>query len=171
MLRYLILSSGLFAKEANEMQLIMNVIGCIRNIRGEHNVQPGKTISVKLRVHGQEALKTIEHGKKYIASLAKVGELSIIQSGEAVKDCATAVAGPVDIFVPFAGMINLDDEKARLVKEIARVEKYITAQTQKLENKNFAERAPKDIIAKERVRLEESKVEFNKLKKALDELA
>ena len=50
-------------------------------------------------------------------------------------------------------------------------EKYITAQTQKLENKNFAERAPKDIIAKERVRLEESKVEFNKLKKALDELA
>ena len=157
-------------KEALEMQAIMEVIGAVRNIRGEHNVGPGKPISVILRVHNKQALKTIEDGKKYIIDLARIGELKIIEGHETPKGCATAVAGGVDIFVPLAGMIDVDAEKTRLTKEIEKLEKYTASVEGKLANKNFVERAPKEVVAAERERLAQAKAEAEKLRCGLKEL-
>ncbi len=158
------------AKEANEMQAIMDVISAIRNIRGEHNVAPGKQIEVTLRAHGPDAIKTLEHGRKYISDLARVSELNIVTGGHAPKGCATAVATGIDIFIPLAGMIDLGAEKTRLTKEIARIETYIKSTEGKLSNKNFVERAPRDVVEKERERLITAKAECEKLRHAVEEL-
>ncbi|PIR18353.1 MAG: valine--tRNA ligase [Deltaproteobacteria bacterium CG11_big_fil_rev_8_21_14_0_20_49_13] len=159
-----------FEKEAKELQIVMDVIGAIRNIRGEHNVNPGKQIEISLRVHDKAVQKNIEKDKKYIMDLARIASINFLTAHETPKQCATAVAGKVDIFIPLAGMIDLGAEKTRLAKEIARIENYIKMTGGKLSNKNFVERAPKEVVAKERERLGQSKAELEKLRKALDEL-
>ena len=158
------------AAEADEMQKVMEIVTAIRNIRGEHNVSPSKTIKVILKTHNKKMEGILERDKNYIISLAKVSDLKITSGGETIQKAATAVAGGVDVFVPFEGLIDLDAEKIRLTKEIDRLDKYISATGQKLANKNFVERAPKEVVEKERSRLVETGDELEKLKKALKEL-
>ena len=131
---------------------------------------PSKTIKVILKTHNKKMEGILERDKNYIISLAKVSDLKITSGGETIQKAATAVAGGVDVFVPFEGLINLDAEKIRLTKEIDRLDKYISATGQKLANKNFVERAPKEVVEKERSRLVETGDELEKLKKALKEL-
>ena len=159
-----------YEKEAKETQQIMDIISAIRNIRGEHNVSPAKQIPVTLKLHSKESEKIIEHGRKYITDLCRLSNLTITLDQATPKSCATSVAGKVDIFIPLAGMIDLEDERARLNKEIQRVEKYMLSLEGKLSNKNFVERAPKEVVAKERAQLEDSKKECEKFKHALKEL-
>jgi valyl-tRNA synthetase len=160
-----------YEKEAREMRSIMEIIGAIRNIRGEHNVSPAKAIDVTLRAHTKEALKTIEHGKNYIKELAKLAKITLIIDAIKPEKCATAIAGNADIFIPLAGMINVEDEKNRLAKEIERLEKYIQSIETKLANKNFVERAPKEVVDKERERIVQAKTEHDKLRHAMNELS
>lgn len=158
-------------KEAAEMQSVMDVISAIRNIRGEHNVSPTKPIEVILRTHDKNTLKTLERDKKFIVDLSKVGALTINLGGESIKKSATSVAGNVDIFVPLAGLIDLEAEKTRLTKEISKIEKNILGTEQKLANKNFVDRAPKEVVEKERDKIKELKGEEEKLKRSLEELS
>lgn len=158
-----------FAKEAHQLQAIMDVISAIRNIRGEHNVQSGKRISAILITHDKPTLKLIEETKKYIIDLARLSELTL--GGAPPTKAATAIAGKVEIFIPFAGMIDIAAERERLAKEIARLEKYVQSVGQKLANKDFIERAPKEIVEMERTRLAEAEAEMGKLKRALVEIS
>ncbi len=158
------------AKEAHEMQAIMDVISAVRNIRGEHNVAPGKQIEVILRAHKKEVHKMLEKDRNYLITLCRISKLDVVEGHREFKKCATAVAGDVDIFIPLAGMIDLEAEKTRLTKEIERIGKYSASLEQKLSNKNFVERAPKDVVDAERAKLSEIKTELSKLKGALEEL-
>jgi valyl-tRNA synthetase len=158
------------AKEAHEMGAIMDVISAVRNIRGEHNVQPGKQIEVILRAHKKEVHKMLEKDQSYITALCRTSKLTIVDGKQEFKKCATAVAGDVDIFIPLAGMIDLGAEKTRLTKEIERIGKYAASLEGKLSNKNFVEKAPKDVVEAERAKLSEVNAELGKLKGALAEL-
>jgi len=159
-----------YAKESSEMQTVMDIISAIRNIRGEHNVNPGKQIEVILRVHKKEVRKLLERDQNYIIALGRLSKLTIAEGHEEYKKCATAVAGNVDIFIPLTGMIDSGAEKKRLTKEIEKVEKYAVSLENKLSNKNFALRAPKEVVEAERTKLTETKTELAKLKGALSEL-
>ncbi|MBI2092378.1 MAG: class I tRNA ligase family protein, partial [Deltaproteobacteria bacterium] len=160
-----------YEKESREMISIMEIISAIRNIRGEHNVPPAKAIDATLRAHSKEAFKTIEHGKNYIKELAKLAKTTLAIDAIKPEKCATAIAGNADIFIPLAGMINVEDEKTRLMKEIERLEKYIQSVETKLANKNFVERAPKEVVDKERARIVQAKTEHQKLAHAVNELS
>lgn len=159
-----------YEKEANEMQMIMEVIRSIRNIRGEHNIKPSKEIAVTLIVHDKDVESALERDKKFITSLTKIGELSIALNIKPPKDGATAVAGPVEIFVPFAGLINVEEERTRLAKEIARVEGNLARVEAKLSNENFVRNAPKEIVDKERGRIDEARAELEKLTRAMEQI-
>jgi valyl-tRNA synthetase len=65
------------------------------------------------------------------------------------------VAGDVQIFVPLRGIVNVEEEEKRLAKEIAKIEKDMDFLGKKLENPSFVERAPADVVAKEREKLAE----------------
>lgn len=159
-----------FEKEAKEMQLAMDVIATIRNIRGEHNISPAKKLNVILYIEDKTSRAMIEDAKSYIFDLAKAGNLSIMSGGSRPRKAVAAVAGPVEIFVPFEGIINIEAERARLSKEIAKVEKNIGEVNSKLSNERFVERAPREVVEKERARLDEAVAELEKLKAALKKL-
>ncbi|KAB0669390.1 valine--tRNA ligase [Oryzomonas sagensis] len=140
---------------AANMERVMAVIGGIRNIRGEMEVPPAREISVILSCGSDESLRLMKHNEGAIVSLARVADLAMGQGIEKPEDASIQVAGDVQIFVPLKGLVDVEEEEKRLLKEIAKIEKEIDLFSKKLENPSFVERAPADVVAKEREKLAE----------------
>jgi valyl-tRNA synthetase len=89
---------------------------------------------------------------------------------ERPKASASAVVDGTEIFIPLAGIIDLDAERKRLEKEIARLQGLIDSIGNKLANNSFIERAPKDVIEKEREKQKYITMNMEKLKDSLKQL-
>jgi valyl-tRNA synthetase len=144
-----------FPAAAANMERVMAVIGCIRNIRGEMEVPPSREIAVILSCASHESLSLMKHNEGAILSLARVADLAIGWGLEQPEDASIQVAGDVQIFVPLRGIVNVEEEEKRLAKEIAKIDKDMDFLGKKLENPSFVERAPADVVAKEREKLAE----------------
>ncbi|QEM67979.1 valine--tRNA ligase [Geobacter sp. FeAm09] len=140
---------------AADMERVMAVISGIRNIRGEMEVPPSREIGVILSCGSDESLRLMKHNEGAIISLARVADLALGQGIEKPEDASIQVAGDVQIFVPLKGLVDVEEEEKRLSKEIAKIEKEIDLFSKKLENPSFVERAPADVVAKEREKLAE----------------
>jgi len=150
-----------------QMDLIMSVIGTIRNIRGVMHIPPNKKLKVLLSITDDDLIPDIEEGRGYISDLATLAELTIAGAVEEPKGVATGVAGPVNIFVYLEGIIDVAVEEKRLEKELAKIEKDINILGKKLSNPDFMEKASPEIIEKEQTRFEESKETRVTLEEAL----
>jgi valyl-tRNA synthetase len=133
-----------------EMAQIMEVITRIRNIRGEMNVAPSLKLKVTLTAPSEELMNSLERGRIYIRNLANLERLEIVGEMAEPKGAATAVAGPVHVYVFLAGVIDVEGEKGRLGKEIAKVEKELAASAKKLANPEFLAKAAEEVVKKER---------------------
>ena len=140
-----------------EMDLLMEVITGIRNIRGEMNIPPSKSVSIVIDMVGKEESDILNRNLAYIQSLAKVDDASIVSGVPKPEASATAVFGRNQVHVLLKGLIDFEEERKRLRKEIGKIEKDIQASDKKLTNKSFLEKAPADIVAKVKEKVEESK--------------
>lgn len=152
-----------FVEGAAEMELVMEVIRGIRNIRGEVEVPPSKEISAILDCGSQESLHVLKRNEGYVMSLARLSDLAVGKGLDRPSDAAVQVAGDVQIVVPLKGLVNVEEEEKRLLKEIAKADKDIDFLGRKLENPDFVGRAPAQVVAREREKLEE----FSNKKKVL----
>jgi len=132
-----------------EMAQIMEVTTRIRNIRGEMNVAPSLKLKVTLTAPSEDLRATLEMGRVYITNLANLERLDITGLMTEPKGAATAVAGPVHVYVFLAGVIDIEGEKGRLGKEIAKVEKDLAVVLKKLANPEFLAKAAEAVVKKE----------------------
>ncbi len=144
-----------FSEAAANMERVMAVISGIRNIRGEMEVPPSKEIAVLLSCGSEDCLKLMKHNEGSIIGLARVSDLAIGIGIERPEDASIQVAGEVQIFVPLKGLVDVEAEEQRLLKEIGKIEKEIDQFSNKLKNPSFVDRAPVEIVAKEREKLAE----------------
>jgi valyl-tRNA synthetase len=154
-----------FRAGAAEMELVMEVIRGIRNIRGEMEVSPSREIAAILDCGTDESLHLLKKNEVYIMSLARLSSLAIGRGVERPEDASLQVAGDVEILVPLKGLVDVEEEEKRLTKEIGKIDKDIEFLAKKLENPSFVERAPADVVAKER----EKVAEFTNKKRLLEE--
>ena len=133
----------------------MAVISGIRNIRGEMEVPPSRSIGVILSCGSEESRALMKHNEGAIITLARLSDLAIGRDLEKPEDASIQVAGDVQIFVPLKGVVDVVAEEQRLLKEIAKIVKDIDVFTKKLGNPSFVDRAPADIVAKEKEKLVE----------------
>ncbi|HBG04769.1 MAG: valine--tRNA ligase [Geobacteraceae bacterium GWC2_58_44] len=154
-----------FAGAATEMELVMDVIKGIRNIRGEMEVAPSRQIAVILDCKSEQSLTLLKRNEAYVMSLARLSDLAIGQGVERPAEASLQVAGDVEIVVPLRGLVDVEEEEKRLNKEIAKIEKDIDFLSKKLENPSFVERAPADVVVKEREKI----AEFASKKQLLEE--
>lgn len=149
----------------NKITLIQDTIVAIRNIRGEMNVSPAKTIE-KLYIKNAtpEQTEQLASSKNYLTLLAKVEELIILDNNESTPECATAIVHNIEILVPMAGLIDVKAETERLNKEITKLDDEIMKISSKLNNANFVAKAPEAVVAKEKARLDEISSKITKLK-------
>jgi valyl-tRNA synthetase len=154
-----------FGPAATEMELVMDVIKGIRNIRGEMEVAPSKQIAALLDCKSAQSFTLLKRNEVYVMSLARLSDLAIGQGIERPAEASLQVAGDVEIIVPLRGLVNVEEEEKRLGKEIAKIEKDIEFLSKKLENPSFVERAPADVVVKEREKI----AEFANKKQLLEE--
>jgi valyl-tRNA synthetase len=154
---------------------IKEPVEAIRNIRGESNVDPKKRIPVAITSFSDKALSVAaKAAPQYVEYMAKVDEILAVPSGsepESAKKAATNVTASQTTYIPYAGLIDIAAEKARLEKEIAKAEGEIAATEKKLANKSFTDRAPKEIVEREEKKKAEAAERLEKLQKALVALA
>ncbi len=159
-----------YAAEAAEMELVMNVIRGIRNIRGEMEVPPSKEINAILDCQSAASMSLLRKNEMYVKSLARLGAVVIEQHPERPEDAALQVTGDVEIVVPLRGLVNVEEEEKRLLKEIGKIQKDMDFLAKKLENPSFVERAPADVVTKEREKLAEFSQKKEVLLASLDKI-
>lgn len=152
------------------MELIMETIKGIRNIRGEMDVAPSKQIQAVLDCKSEASAAVLRAGAGYVKTLARVGELTLGVAVERPAQAATQVAGDVEILLPLAGLINIEEEEKRLLKEIAKVEKDVELFAKKLSNESFVANAPRHVLEKDRAKLAEAEEKRTILQESLKKI-
>lgn len=147
-----------------QMELTIEVIRAIRNLRSEMNVPLGKKAEVIICANNHEYTVYLKDGANYILSLASAESLSVEETLAAKPtQAATAVVHGIEIYLPLKGLIDLDKEIARLEKELTKMEGEIKRIEGKLANEGFVAKAPAEVIEKEKEKL----VKYQASKEAL----
>jgi valyl-tRNA synthetase len=139
--------------KVSEFELIQDIIRTIRNLRSEKNIKPGKLIPAKLV--GGDYTAVLEDQAGSLSSLAFLDpeKVTMIQSLDQIPAGDIAlVAGPVEIYLPLSGLVDLDEEKQRLSSELIELEGEIK-RLQDLLSSPFAKKAPEPVVEKEREKL------------------
>jgi valyl-tRNA synthetase len=156
------------AAKVADFALIQDTIRSIRNLRAEKKVIPAKRIPATIAGGVKTALLKEQAG--VIAALAGLDQslLSILESLPTKPENNIAlVAGPVEIYIPLSGMVDLDEERNRLQKELAESQVQID-RLEKLLGSDFANKAPAPVVQKERERLAAFQETAGKLKALLE---
>jgi valyl-tRNA synthetase len=152
-------------RAVEQMDIIMEVIKAIRNIRGEMNVPPSRKADVIMAANSPANYRALTAGLGYIEHLAGTAEVTLAETVSAKPEKAmTAITGGIEIFVPLKGLIDIDKEIARLEKELAGLDKELARVNGKLANPGFLANAPAEVIAGERTK----QSEFQEKKDAIE---
>ena len=153
-----------------EMEMLMEMITSVRNIRGEMRIPPSRKLKALISAADEQAKKAIEAGADYIVNLANLESMEVGVNLEEPPKVATGVVGQVRIYVPLAGIVDISEEKARLEKEMGKVGKDLEQSSRKLANHDFRAKAAPEVIAKEEGKLKSFQEKFTALETALKKL-
>ena len=153
------------------MNAIMDSIKAIRNMRAEVNANPGKKIPAIILV-SEDLREVVAHNDNYIKLLGGIDNLELRPlNGEKPENAMAAVVTGIEVYLPLAGLIDVEKETQRLSKELAAMEKDLQRAGGKLNNAGFLAKAPEDVIAKERAKYEELSGKIEAVKKRMAYLA
>jgi valyl-tRNA synthetase len=157
------------AEAESQMEFLMGVVRAVRNLRTELNCPPGKEI--KVIFHGSDDdLAFLRAQMPYLRALARVGSAEYFGSGDRPKRAATAVIGSTEIYLPIDDLVNLDEERVRLTKEVGKVNDEIARVHKKLANPDFIAKAKQEVIQKEREKAIEYEEKLRTLKGSLEQI-
>ena len=153
------------------MNAIMDSIKAIRNMRAEVNANPGKKIPAIMLI-SEDLREVVAHNDSYIKLLGGIDNLELRPlNGEKPENAMAAVVTGIEVYLPLAGLIDVEKETQRLSKELAAMEKDLQRAGGKLNNAGFLAKAPEDVIAKERAKYEELSGKIEAVKKRMAYLA
>ncbi len=148
------------------MAVFQDLVVGVRRFRSEHGLAPRRDLAI--RVGDPEGVAEPWWGEQLPALAAAT---ATFDGAPAAADGHTRiVAGPVQAFIPLAGLIDVDAERARLDKAIADAEAAAQRSAAKLGNPSFRERAPAEVVAKEEAKAAELEQKLSRLRSQLAEL-
>ncbi|CAO0823033.1 Valine--tRNA ligase [Desulfarculales bacterium] len=150
-------------KAEADMDLLMAVIGALRNIRGEMGISPGQALPVVLMPHQESLRQVLAEQTPRLATLAKAASVGWAVEGHPPAQAASAAVAGVTVYVPLTGLVDFAAEVARLDKEIAKLEKEITPSRKKLTNEGFLQKAPQEVVDKEKAKVAEISSKMERL--------
>jgi valyl-tRNA synthetase len=154
-----------------EFGLVTQVITSLRNLRAEAGLKPHQTITALLVTEDPEEQRILTAAQAYIRELAKVESLEIAGSlATEPKQVAAAVVGTVQVLVPLAGLVDVEALRAKLQKDLAKLEKEAQGIRTRLENPNFLSRANSDVVQASRKQLAELEAQRQLLQARLEKL-
>lgn len=155
---------------AHEMDWVVRLITEVRTVRSEMNVPPSAKIPALLRGASYETKSRLATHAEQIHWLARLAEIDVDGDGEIPHGSVQTVIDEATLALPLADIIDLDAERARLSKEIAKLAGEIDRFDAKLANENFVSRAPEAVVEEQRERRAEAADAKAKLESALQRL-
>ena len=153
-----------------EMAALQELITGVRRLRKEYGVGEGRRVSVVLTSVPPGFAETLAAGEEAIARLARVEAVMLDGRPRGVGAHAVLQNG-AEVFIPLEDVIDLDRERERLRREVARLGGQMNGARRKLANRNFLERAPERVVAHERDKLASFREQHDKLQEKLAALA
>lgn len=154
-----------------QMQTLMEVIRSLRNLRAELKVPPGQKVVATLIADSEESQQLLEAEQVHIVNLAQ-SEPQVLRSRSAEKPthAVSAVVEDIHVYISLEGLVDLDKERGRLEKEIEQITDRLDQTNQRLQSPNFTERAPAEVVQKERDKAAELEERISKLRNRLASL-
>ena len=152
----------------SEMAPVLGVVSAIRMIRSESRISPAVELTVTVGCSSKDAAR-LRLAVPLIGALARA-RVSVEPGAARPLQSAHAVAGGADVFVHLHGVVDVGAERARLQKEIEKARKETSFLKGKLGRPDFVERAPAEVVARDRERLAEQGQILSKLTASLDAL-
>lgn len=162
--------SGLAAPvQEKAMETVMAVITEIRTMRSEKNVQPGRKITAICQ-GDPDALAILSDGELDIVNLAGLETLILEAPGEKPAQALSAVVEGISVFLPLAHLVDLDEEIARIKKDLEEAQRELQRAESKLANEGFISKAPRAVVEKEQEKVASYATTVERLQILLQEL-
>ncbi len=150
------------------MEIVIDIIRSIRNLRSENGIPPAKKIKIYIDIKDEQHLAVVHAYKSYIHALASVSELVI--TNRVTENCLVQSTIYGDIYLPVEGNIDVEKELTRLNKLLKKQEKSLAFLNSKMNNEAFLERAPKELIEEKKRELKEVTELYTKTKERIKQL-
>lgn len=159
-----------FPESVEKIQTLKELCYIVRNIRGEMRVPPEKKISVLIKTATDQTENLIAAQIDAIKFLTRASEIKYGRDVKKPPSSGSGVGNGFEVYVPLKGIIDIEKEMERLNKELLKLENDIMRSERKLGNEDFINKAPKDVVEREKKALEESISARERLKSLLDSL-
>jgi valyl-tRNA synthetase len=150
-----------------DVDWVVELIGTIRSARNEVNVPPAAKTRLLVQEADADARRRLSAYAPVIERLARVDGIADLPSGETAKGAMQVVLGTATLLIPLAGVIDVAQEKARLGKELKRLDGEVERFDKKLSNEKFVASAPEEIVAEQRDKRADAMVQRDKVQEAL----
>lgn len=152
----------------DQLQIVIDVITAIRKLRTEQNVEISKQVSL-LIIAGSSA-ELLQSQAAHIQRLGKVSDLTIVMTGEKPSDAASIFLSGMEIYLPLAGLVDKEKEKASMLKDKENLERFVAGIEAKLGNEQFIAKAPEKLVSEQKEKLAEAKEKLEKIGERLKSL-
>ena len=156
----------------NSFQQLFEIIRLIRNLRAELGLKPSEKVPVYLISDNDELIDFLKTLVDDIQTLTKSSEVFIFKTNAVdKKEFAKSFSGIIsdlEVYLPFQDFVNIDALKERLTKDLKKVTIELENLNKRLSNKNFVDKAPKDIVDECRFKLNEGSVQKERITKKLE---
>jgi valyl-tRNA synthetase len=153
-----------------EMNLLMEVIRAVRNIRAEMNVPMSRKIELMLKPNGETILTILRDNETFLRRFCNTESLTLDLHLGSPDKAVTAVISGAELFLPLAGLIDIGQEVARLEKELQTLRGEIERIVKKMANPGFVAKAPAKVIEEEIAKQADYQDKYNKVQTRLEEL-
>ncbi len=157
------------AEAAAEMNWVVRIVSAIRTARAEVNVPPGAQIPLRLKDASPLALLRLDRHRDLVLRLARLSDAAPLD-GDVPQGAVQAVIEDATVVLPLAGIVDLDQERVRLLKEIAKLDDEVAKIDKKLGNPDFLARAPEEVVDEQKARRDDAQEALSRLRGALDRL-
>jgi valyl-tRNA synthetase len=157
------------AETEREVGFLQELVVAVRNLRAENGLPPGRKVPVVLRGSAAQ-LDMIEHLGDQLKPLARIERLTLARDGARPTVAASAIVRGAEVFLPLEGLVDLNEERARLAREADKLLRDLENSRKKLRNQDFLAKARPDIVEREKQHLAMLEENLDKLRRAQESL-
>lgn len=162
---------ALEAPEAvKEMELLMDIIRSVRNVRAEVNVPMSKKVELMIKPSGEAEAAIVSRNEEFIRRFCGTSSLEAGLGLAAPDKAMTAIVTGAELYLPLAGLIDISQEISRLEKELATLNSEVERVEKKLSNEGFVAKAPAKVIEEERAKMADYASKRDKVLARIEEL-
>ena len=154
-------------KASEGVAMLIELITAVRNIRAEVNTPLSKAVPMLIKSEHADFLNAVS---PYISRFTNPSELTIAKDLAVPEQAMSAVITGAELYLPLAGLINIEEEIARLEKELAKWQKELDLVNKKLGNERFVANAKAEVVQKEKDKLADYQEKFDTVKARIAEL-